>query len=128
MPEARYNQKKFCAWCGKEYYAARSNSRFHSDECRVAFNRDKKKPNFREKYHNLCQSMYDSITRLEKAAKIAEQKSQEMTRPLNERMMLIAMFREKTEIAKELKLLLEMNGAPDSWQTFLATKDPITYD
>jgi hypothetical protein len=128
MPKARYAQQKTCEQCYTTYYAARRNSRFCSDACRVKHHRKESKPNFETKYNQLVRSIYDSIYRLEAAAKVANDKSLEKNREVKEKAMLVAMFREKESIAKELRLLLEMNEAPDSWQNFLATKDPITYD
>jgi len=35
--------KKICAYCGVEFYAERSTAKFHSDACKVAFFRARKK-------------------------------------------------------------------------------------
>jgi len=121
------NKCKNCGtWLPRHSSARRQ---FCNDLCRLQHNRaQKKKPNFEAKYNELVRSMHDSIIRLEKASKKAEGLSQEMTRPLPERLGLIAMFKEKESIAKELKLLLEMSGAPDSWQSYLNTTDPTKFD
>lgn len=126
-----------CEHCGKvfgRHYSIRK--RFCDDKCRVAWHRSKKQPDTKAKaaqLERLLMSIKDSINRLEKAAQKAEEFSQDMARPLNERMMLIAMFREKSAIASELKLLLDMNGFGDtlSYDERIAAiydVDPVNYD
>lgn len=66
-----------------------------------------------EKLDRLVMSIQDSINRLERQSAYAEEKSQDMTKTTQERLALIAMFREKQAIANELKLLLEMNDLLD---------------
>ena len=131
---------KTCQNCGDKLKADSTwRKKFCSDNCRVQYNRAKKptpKKNAAmkaEKYDRLLLSIKDSINRLEKAAKKAEEFSQDMARPLNERMMLVAMFREKSAIASELKLLLDMNGEKQelSYEErihALYDVDPINYD
>lgn len=44
MPKARYAQAKICDNCAAPYYAARKNSRFCSDKCRIAWHRFQQRP------------------------------------------------------------------------------------
>ena len=68
----------------------------------------KKKVNFEEKYNRLLRAMADSIKRHERLAVKAMEKSKE-DRPTIERVNFIAMAREKEELVKELKFLLELS-------------------
>lgn len=122
----------YCAYCGKAYAKARSTARYCSDVCRVKFNRAQKAIN-PTKYERLVMSIQDSIRRLEKASKIAEEQSHDMARPIKERLTFIAMFREKQAIANELKLLLEMSDIEQepSHQAKISAiydVDPVNYD
>ena len=126
---------KNCENCGTKLPASSNwNKRFCSDKCRVQANRAKKATPKKvvllhkvEQFDRLVLSIRDSINRLEKHAQKAEELSHDMSKPLNERLGLIAMFREKTAIANELKLLLEMNSEKDSWQEYLDNSDPTTW-
>lgn len=104
----------YCENCHKTYQRQRVTSRFCSDVCRVKFHREQKAQNRlkspkEQQFDMLVLSIRDSINRLEIAAAKAEEFSKDNSRNNVERMGLIAMFREKTAIANELKLLLEMN-------------------
>lgn len=120
---------KNCQNCGDKLPASSNwNRKFCGDRCRVAWHREQKKPKFEEKYNKLVRSIYDSIYRLDRQAKAAYAKSEDKELTIEKRQIAYGMFCEKDAISKELKLLLEINGSPDSWKNFLATKDPITYD
>ena len=100
---------KICQHCGSYIKGARTSRRkFCDDACRVAWHRAQK-VSPKEQLERLVLSMRDSIERLEKQAKKAEELSHDMSKPLPDRLGLIAMFREKQSIANELKLLLEMS-------------------
>jgi hypothetical protein len=131
---------KVCQNCGEKLSGASNwNRKYCNDKCRVAGNRAKKPTPKKaaamkaEKYDRLVLSMQDSINRLEKSAKRAEELSRDMSRPFNAREASIAMFQEKTAIANELKLILEMNGFKQeiSYEARVAKiydVDPINYD
>jgi hypothetical protein len=131
---------KVCQHCGEKLSGASNwNRKYCNDKCRVAGNRAKKPSKKKtmqqkaEQFDTLLLSIKDSINRLEKHAKKAEQLSHDMSKTINERLGLIAMFREKTAIANELKLLLDMNGetTEPSFEARIGALydvDPINYD
>jgi len=105
---------KNCQHCGDKLPASSNwNRKFCGTNCRVAWHREQKKPKFEEKYNRLIASMHDSIIRLEKAAAAAYAKSEDNQLPIEKRQIAIGVFYEKDAIARELKILLEMNGIPD---------------
>lgn len=61
-----------------------------------------------EKYLKMRHMMERAIRRLELEAKKALEKSEEMNRPLPERITLIAMSREKEKAASEMRIILEV--------------------
>lgn len=116
-----------------------SRRQFCNDLCRLQYNRAQKatpKNELKakaEKYDNLVRSIQDSINRLDKQSAKAEECSHDMSRPLNERMTAVAMFREKKEVSNELRLLLDMNteSTEPSFQERIAAiynVDPVNYD
>ena len=129
MPRARYSLHKSCEQCHKSYLAARSNSRFCSDECRVKSHRIKNKPNFEEKYNELIVSMRNAISLFEKRAANAEKSSKEKSRPIGEKLAAGDMAREYQSIANEIRHLLE--GSEMTYEQRIAaiySVDPINYD
>lgn len=126
---------KTCEHCGQLVSGYRtSRRRFCDDKCRVAWHRAKKATPKKvlqekaEKFDSLVREIKTSITRNEKLAIRAMEKSKE-DRPTIERVNFIAMSREKEELVKELKFLLELSE--QSYEDRIAAiyaVDPIHYD
>ena len=81
-----------------------------------------------ERFDVLVREIKTSITRNEKLAIKAMEKSKE-DRPTIERVNFIAMSREKDELVKELKFLLELSEQSyDDRIAAIYSVDPINYD
>lgn len=108
MGKARYSQRKNCEQCGKEYWAARKQSRFCSDNCRVAWHRFQQRPDSERTLFVLVNVIKQRIDMHQKsiegrAARLADATGI-MAQSLKE------LIREDEKIVEELQMLLTIKN------------------
>lgn len=108
MPKARYVQAKICDHCAAPYYAAKRNSRFCSDKCRVAWHRFEQRPDAEKTLFVLVNVIKQRIDMHQKSIEGRAARLPDATGIMLQS--LKELIREDEKIVEELQMLLTIKN------------------